>query len=233
MRYLLRHAPISIRQYVLISTLTVIALVLVVLGLTGRLPLIAAVGGAILPFLGRLVNLLRLIPLVRMLTGQGSWLGGRGSGPATAGNQSRVRTRFIAMVLDHDSGKMDGEVLEGKFRGRRLSELHLPELLELLTACSIDTDSGNVLHAYLDRTEPGWRDRAGERDSEGTPHQGGQGTMDEKHALEILGLSAGASRDEIVAAHRKLMQKLHPDRGGSTYLAARINEAKDYLLRDG
>ena len=54
--------------------------------------------------------------------------------------------------------------------------------------------------------------------------------MDRHTALEILGLEEGASKDEIVQAHRRLMQKMHPDRGGSDFLAKKINAARDFLL---
>ena len=54
--------------------------------------------------------------------------------------------------------------------------------------------------------------------------------MTEALALDILGLQPGATESEISAAHRKMMQKMHPDRGGSEYLARRINAARDFLL---
>jgi len=126
------------------------------------------------------------------------------------------------MVLDHDSGKMEGKILEGQFQGGLLSELNETQLRSLLAECQVDVDSVSLLESYLDRIDPIWRETH-QQDSD-------DGNLNERQALAILGLESGASREEIIEAHRHLMQKLHPDRGGSTYLAAKLNEAKEYLL---
>ena len=135
------------------------------------------------------------------------------------------------MSLDHDSGTMDGEVLRGRFAGRRLSDLDVAQLIDLLAECrGADGQSASVLEAYLDRTwGPDWRKNEGAEtgDQEGPLPNGGMTTAE---AYEILGLQPGASEETIIEAHRRLMQRLHPDRGGSTYLAAKINQAKDLLL---
>lgn len=153
-------------------------------------------------------------------------------GPSS-GRQSQVETRFVAMTLDHDSGDMDGEVREGPYAGRRLSDMSLDELLELFAAANVDSQSANVLQAYLDRVHcDAWRERAahgGETRGDG----GRGGPMTTEEACRILGLEPGASDAEIRRSHRDLMKKLHPDHGGSDYLAAKINEAKETLLGDG
>jgi hypothetical protein len=152
-----------------------------------------------------------------------------GLGKKSRGQKSRVHTRMLAMELDHDSGAMDGQVLEGEFRGRRLAELNKESLLRLLQACKGAGDqSSALLEAYLDRTVAGWRtDGGGQSRSSETA----AGAMTREEAYAILGLKPGASADEVRAAHRNLMKLLHPDHGGSDYLAAKINQAKDLLLK--
>lgn len=93
---------------------------------------------------------------------------------------------------------------------------------------------------WLLRFFPLWQQHArsqkasqGEQDSAGRQNDSPQGNStlnSRQEALKVLGLEEGASDEEIVLAHRKLIQKLHPDRGGSDYLAARVNEAKRLLL---
>jgi DnaJ-domain-containing protein 1 len=152
------------------------------------------------------------------------------AGP-TPGQSTMAETGMLRMNLDHDTGAMTGEVLGGRFQGRRLEELSLEELVELFTECQgADPQSAAVLEAYLDRAHaPGWREAAAAGPERGG-RAGAAGPMAREEAYEILGLEEGASAEEIKAAHRRLMLKLHPDQGGSTYLAAKINQAKDVLL---
>ncbi|NIA72339.1 molecular chaperone DnaJ [Pelagibius litoralis] len=158
------------------------------------------------------------------------------NGPSP-GQSSEVRTRFLQMVLDHDSGEMDGEVLDGRFMGTWLSQLGPEELLQLLDDYEReDPQSASVLEAYLDRSQAeGWRERAqggagAHGGAGGGPESPREGPMSRDEALEILGLQDGATAVQIREAHRRLMQKIHPDHGGSNYLAAKLNEAKDLLL---
>jgi hypothetical protein len=165
----------------------------------------------------------------------GSWFGAGGpfgSANKSPGQRSEVRTDALEMALDHDSGDMEGRILKGQFTGRTLSSLSDGDLLVLLEELRGFDEQGTVLiEAYLDRRAQGWRE--GPEDAaraEARQPQSARGRMTREEAYEVLGLAKGANEDEIRAAHRKLMMKLHPDQGGSTYLAARINEAKDVLL---
>jgi hypothetical protein len=155
-------------------------------------------------------------------------------GPAT-GRNSTVETATVRMRLDHDTGAMTGTVLRGRFQGMRVEELGRGELLELLRECRADDEeAARLVEAYLDRAHPDWRDamHGGERATSGAgaaPPRGGDMTVEEAYA--VLGLAPGADEEAIRAAHRRLMMQLHPDHGGSDYLATQINRARDMLLK--
>jgi hypothetical protein len=157
------------------------------------------------------------------------WNTMRNAGGPAQGQSSDVETAWLRMSLDHDSGAMDGTVLQGAWKGRRLSELSVDALLELLAECRVsDPDSAQVLEAYLERARPDWREKAGEARprQEAAP----SAAMSRDEAYRILGLEPGADQAAVREAHRRLMMKLHPDMGGSSYLAAKINQAKDLLI---
>jgi len=145
------------------------------------------------------------------------------------GQVSRVRSAFVEMELDHDSGAMRGRILAGRHEGVTLDALDPGTIAGFLP--EIDEESRALLVAYLDRREPRWREHAKADATAGSGRAAGSGKMTEEEAYQILGVQPGASAEEIGRSHRTLMKKLHPDQGGSTYLAARVNEAKDVLLR--
>ncbi len=147
----------------------------------------------------------------------------------SAGQVSRVRSAFVEMELDHDTGAMRGRILAGKHEGVMLDALDVAIVTSFLP--EVDEESRALLMAYLDRREPGWREHAQGDAATGPGRAWSSGKMTEEEAYQILGVQPGASAEEIGRAHRTLMKKLHPDQGGSTYLAARVNEAKDILLR--
>lgn len=160
------------------------------------------------------------------------------SGPSAGGQQSSVETAWLRMWLDHATGRMDGDILQGSHAGARLSSLPFEAVIELLRECQrADNQSAALLEAYLDRMAgEDWRERA-KAQSGASGNAGGSagdsrpaGGMAREQAYEILGLKPGATADAIRAAHRRLMKKFHPDQGGSTHLAAQINQAKDILL---
>lgn len=146
---------------------------------------------------------------------------------------SEVETDLIRMRLDHDSGAMSGIVRRGVFAGRRLDELTRSELLALWRQCRVEDEPGsNLLEAYLDRLMPDWRAEARRSGSAGSDKSSARpaDAMTRAEAYEVLGLSWGAGEADIREAHRRLMMKLHPDQGGSTYLAAKLNRAREVLL---
>jgi hypothetical protein len=145
------------------------------------------------------------------------------------GQKSRVATSLLAMELDHDSGGMDGEVLTGTLKGRKLSALTQQEMISFHGLCKTAGDQSLPLYeAWLDRAQPEWRAAWGGGGSTGAATAGGN--MSREEAAAILGLKIGATAAEIKSAHKRLMKDFHPDKGGSDYLAAKINAAKDVLL---
>jgi hypothetical protein len=148
------------------------------------------------------------------------------------GKTSRIDTKYLSMELNHESGVIEGKVLAGRHRDRRLAELTIEQLLEVREECRIDdAESVTLIEAYLDRFHGAdWRGRqAGGQSSDSTVRPGAA-AMTRAEAYEVLGLAPGASDTEIRDAHHRLMIKLHPDHGGSDYLAAKINQARDLLL---
>lgn len=225
-----RLSPAQRKRPVIVGVITVLIVVLLVLAATHRLYLLGALLAALLPWARRLLPLLiRFIP---------SLLSGRGSGKpgGTSGRTSRVQSAILDMELEHDSGVMHGSILAGPFEGKTLADLDETEFMTLLDYCrQNDSDSARLLETYLDkRFGDRWR-----QDDPGTAHEADNtgttdhtGPMTDADAYDILGLDPGADRDAIVQAHRRLMQKAHPDRGGSDWLAARINAARSHLLGD-
>ncbi|WP_114858779.1 DnaJ domain-containing protein [Azospirillum brasilense] len=205
------------------------AVAVVVLILTGRLGTAMMLGAMAFPLLTRWRTL-------RDAFRPSSY------GTASGGQTSRIETLYLRMTLQHDSGAMAGEVLHGPWRGRALESLTLGQLLALLDECRRDDpQSASVLEAWLDRAHPDWRtaeeQSAGRGNDAGSKDGGGRGggrggSMTREEAYEILGLPHGATPEQVKDAHRRLMMKVHPDHGGSTYLAAKINQAKDLLLRN-
>jgi len=228
-------------QFVLLGLLALAALVLVMRGLAGANPATLALvvrrtGGVVLVAASVLLALRGLLPVAAPLLlvglgllGLGGFVPGWPFGGArpTPGNRSEVRTGVLVMELDHDSGSMDGEVLTGRFAGRRLSAMPLADLKALAQDCADAGDQSlELLEAYLDRHHDGWRQGGGgERGASSA-----SGPMDAAEARAILGVGPDAGEPEIRAAHRRLMKLYHPDHGGSSYLAAKVNRAKDVLL---
>jgi hypothetical protein len=192
---------------------------------------VLAIGFAV--FLGLRGEIGIAIPLGAFGLGLLGWLpfGPAGFSARTqksGGQVSRVRTAYFEIELDHDSGDMRGSIVAGRHQGAALESLDVKTLVAMLN--EIDEESRALLVAYLDRRDARWSEYA-QGDAATGRGATSRGKMSEQEAYQILGLEAGASADDISHAHRTLMKKFHPDQGGSTYLAARINEAKEILLR--
>lgn len=218
LRWLIRAEPRQILRVLRWLGLLLGAVMLGFAARMGQLGLVVAAAAFLIPLISRW-SVLRNI----LKTGRGP----------TPGRGSEVRTRFVLMRLDHDTGEMDGTVREGPYAGRELSSLSFENVLETYrAACAADPQSAQVLQAYLERMHrEAWQAQtsAGGASQGAGPSPGG-GPMSPAEARAILGIDADAGPDAIKQAHRRLMKQVHPDHGGSDYLAARINEAKEVLL---
>ncbi|TVS16811.1 MAG: molecular chaperone DnaJ [Gammaproteobacteria bacterium] len=221
----LRYRP-DVRQLLLAGGIAAGLLVILVMVATGRLHWIAVVLATVLPFAFKLLAGLGLMRLLRSLGGGPTPFPG-GGGPAGGGGSraSEVATRFLRMALHHATGELEGHILEGPQAGRTLAELTFAEQSELLHYYRReDPDSARLLETWLDRTHgAAWR--AADEAPAGSE-------LTRAEALRVLDLGGQPDREQIIRAHRRMMQKFHPDHGGSEDLAARINAAKERLLRD-
>ena len=219
-RWLVSADPKVLAKVLKWGALGIGAAVVVFLAVTGRLALALPVAFV-------------MLALMRRRHGFRFPMAGRAP---SAGQTSEAASEYLAMTLDHDSGAMGGRVLRGRFAGQELGGLGFDQLIELLAECRLyDEEGARLVETYLDRTQPeDWRQRAasaaggGERAAAGP--RAGPMTIDE--AREVLGLQPGATPEQIKEAHRRLMQKIHPDHGGSSYLAVKINQAKEILLNN-
>jgi len=193
-----------------------IAGMLLLLVVTGRIHWMFAAVSAALPWLQRVLMARRVWQMFKSTRGPAS------------GQVSKVETAFLRMTLDHDSGDLAGEVIAGAFAGQQLEQMSLENLLELLSTCQVqDAQSAALLETYLDRHHgENWRADTDTGDKAAVPPSG---HMSRREAAEILGVPEDAANKEIKAAHRRLIQRLHSDRGGSDYLATLINQARETM----
>jgi DnaJ-domain-containing protein 1 len=204
--------------------------ILLLLTVTGKLHILAALGTGLVIFAKRLFPLLRYFPFLK-----GLYQKAKATHSSDSSQHSTVETSLLKMTLDHQSGNLDGELLATDSKGKYLSELSLSELISLYGLADKQyPDSIEVLAAYLDRQHGSdWREaaNAGSYSEESEQHSRPSGAeMTASEAYAVLGLDQTATEENVITAYRKLMQKLHPDRGGSNYLAAKINQAKDLLV---
>jgi len=226
-RYIRALKPTQRKKAVAIATVVALIAILILLTITGKLYVLAALGTGLLIFAKRLFPLLRYFPFLK-----GLYQNAKATQNSGSSQHSTVETSLLKMTLDHESGNLDGELLATNSKGKYLSELSLSELISLYDLADKKyPDSIEVLAAYLDRNyDSDWREAANAGNDSGESEQNDSGEMTESEAYAVLGLDNNATEEEVLAAHRKLMLKLHPDRGGSNYLAAKINQAKDLLV---
>lgn len=208
-----QKAPAHERRSWLIKIVFSIVVIAVIIGaMTGRVPIIAgivAVGATLAKF-----GLRWGLPLAKM------WF-------AKSGGNARFKSQHLHITVNFASGQVAGEIIAGEFKGQSLANLSDETLQQLLSEFQrSDKKSYYLLAAYMRSRGFTQHSQQGAQSAE----QAGGGLSVEE-ALEILNLTSMPTKKEVITAHRKLMSKLHPDKGGSDYLAARVNEAREVLLK--
>lgn len=203
--------------------LIVLGLVFLLAAATGRAPALFAVIGA------AMTQAMRLAPLLLKFA---PGMAGMFSNQSSAGgsqSESRVRTQSLVMTLNHATGHMNGEIIAGAFAGKLLADLSTEELKQFYHYCEqSDPEAVRILQAYIARERHDWEDAPSDQAQDAS--QLPAGDLSEREAYDILGLEPGASKEDVVQAHRSLMMQFHPDKGGSNYFASKVNEAKTLLL---
>lgn len=220
----LRNRKKPTKQQMIKLGLVVGGLFFILMALTGRASIIFAAIGALMTAGMRYYPLIiRHWPQIRRLYSK------HVNPSGAAGRASKVTTPLFVMILDHDSGHMDAKITDGSFNGRHLSELSIEELKSFYRFCQgKDAQAMRILESYIQRERIAeWQDAP---NNENQAASSGKTSLGE--AWDILGLQPGAGKKEIIEAHRRLMSRMHPDKGGSNYLAAKINEAKKILLQN-
>ncbi len=199
-----------------------------------RVAVLSTAGPVLVIMAGGLLTLLRrgVIGIPLIFIGVSWWRRNRSKRPISSseGQKSTVRSAHLEMELDHDTGEMDGTILTGRLNGVRLSSLSGEEIMSLHFDFRSDTDSISLLESFLDRNYPDWRDRVDSDASRNQKDTSGFDNMTRREAYQILGLEPNASQEEIHQAWRRLIKGVHPDSGGSAFLAGKINAARDILL---
>ena len=225
LRRVLGKYQLSVKQFFAIYGLALGTLILVALALSGRLHPIAAALGVALTMGARLLPwIMRGLQAMNLLRAVGAMRNAQSAhrGPRD-GATSEVISEFLSMKLDHDAGSIDGQVLKGSFEGARLSDLGLKDLLQLRGELATDDESLQLLDAFLSREYPDWEDQS-------AAHAGKESTNEFEAALNCLELTWPCTESDVITAHRRLIQKHHPDHGGSHERAAALNSAKTLLI---
>lgn len=206
--------------------LIALGLAFIALAVSGRAHVAFALIGAAMTQIVRIMPLLiRFFPAFQQMFNSNRIFGDSGS----KNQRSTIKTKMLSISLEHDSGQIDGQVTDGTFKGKTLSELTREDIQALYQECTQrDPEGVRLLQAFISRR---FGDQ-GDDQSDKTQADYTNSVTSSHEAREILGVGEDATREDIIASHRRLMGKLHPDKGGSTYLATKINAAKEVLVSE-